>query len=62
MTRPRLSTPRQPTSRTEFTRAEQTRLHDLRARYQVGQDLFSPSEWSRLRFVRWLYEQGRLMS
>lgn len=43
-----------------FTPAEQRALRTLRARYQQDRDLFSPSEFARLRFLRWLIQSGRL--
>jgi hypothetical protein len=45
-----------------FTRAQQITLRALRARYSVAGDLFDKTELSRLRFVRWLYQTGRLAS
>jgi hypothetical protein len=45
-----------------FTRAERATLRTLRARYRAGRDLFDHTELARLRFVRWLYQAGRLAS
>jgi hypothetical protein len=45
-----------------FTRAERATLRQLRARYRAGRDLFDAQEVARLRFIRWLYETGRLAS
>lgn len=44
------------------TSAEQETLSRHRDRYQQGHDLFTGQELARLRFVRWLYETGRLLS
>ena len=43
-----------------FTRTERATLRTLRARYRAGRDLFDSKELARLRFVRWLYQTGRL--
>lgn len=43
-----------------FTRAEWLDLCALRNRYQQDHDLFSKPEQARLRFLRWLYQNGRL--
>ena len=43
-----------------FTHAEQHALRTLRARFQQDHDLFSSPELARLRFLRWLYQTGRL--
>jgi len=48
------------TPTTTFTRAEQRALRVLRTRYRQDCDLFSPRERTRLHFVRWLYQTGRL--
>jgi hypothetical protein len=45
-----------------FTKTERDTLRALRARYQDNQDIFSPEEMARLRFQRWRYETGRLVS
>ena len=47
-----------------LTRAELTtfRLLRLRARYSVCRDLFDDKELAHLRFIRWLYQTGRLAS
>jgi hypothetical protein len=44
------------------TTTQQQALYRLRARYQQDRDLFSRQELARLRFVRWLYQAGRLRS
>jgi hypothetical protein len=43
-----------------FTRDEQAALHTLREHYHQCRDLFSTRELARLRFIRWLYEEGEL--
>lgn len=43
-----------------FSPAEQHSLRILRARYQLSRDFFSLRELASLRFVRWLYQTGRL--
>jgi len=43
-----------------FTQAERASLRRLRARYRAGRDLFDAKELARLRFIRWLYQTGRL--
>ena len=43
-----------------FTRTERASLRALRARYRAGRDLFDRQEMARLRFVRWLYQTGRI--
>ena len=45
-----------------FTLAEWQALRVLRRRYRPERDLFSDSELACLRFVRWLYQRGRLPS
>jgi hypothetical protein len=50
------------TTTTTFTPLEQEVLQALRARYHQDHDLFSDSELEQLRFVRWLYQTGRLSS
>jgi hypothetical protein len=44
-----------------FSPAEQQALQILRARYQQDRDLFSTQERRYLRFLRWLYQTGRLV-
>jgi hypothetical protein len=39
---------------------ERHALHTLRERYQHDHDFFSARELARLRFLRWLYETGRV--
>lgn len=43
-----------------FTAQERQDLTSLRDRYQQGRDQFSYSEFARLRFLRWLYGDGRI--
>ena len=45
---------------TMFTPAERTALRALRRRYSRQRDLLSQREQARLRFIRWLYQTGRL--
>ena len=45
-----------------FTPEQHAVLRILRARYQQDHDLFSQQELARLRFLRWLYQTGRLVS
>jgi hypothetical protein len=45
-----------------FTREESEALYALRYRYLQGHDLLSRRELERLRFLRWLYDTGRLES
>jgi hypothetical protein len=45
-----------------FTPAECAALRQLRARDRAGRDLFTAPELARLRFLRWLYQTGRLTS
>ncbi len=44
-----------------FTLSEWAELYALRERYEQSRDLFSVREQERLRFIRWLYETGRLV-
>ena len=44
-----------------FTPAQQRALHILRRRYQEDRDFFTRRELARLRFLRWLYQKGRLV-
>ena len=53
-------TPSTPPAASVFTRAEQATLRELRARYCACRDLFNERELARLRFIRWLYQTGRL--
>lgn len=48
------------TTATQGDTATQQALCRLRARYQQDHDLFSRQELARLRFVRWLYQTGRV--
>jgi hypothetical protein len=43
-----------------FTRVERTSLRDLRNRYRIARDILGAREMARLRFVRWLYHEGRV--
>ena len=43
-----------------FTPAQRAALRQLRARYRAGRDLFTAPELARLRFLRWLFQTGRL--
>jgi len=43
-----------------FTRAEWDSLCVLRTRYQQDPDLLSERERAHVRFLRWLYQTGRL--
>ncbi len=45
-----------------FTPQERLRLLALRARYQQSRDQLDERELARLRFLRWLYETGRLVA
>ncbi|HEY7779081.1 MAG TPA: hypothetical protein VIC85_02605 [Ktedonobacterales bacterium] len=45
-----------------FTREETAALYALRYRYLQTHDLLSRRELERLRFLRWLYDTGRLES
>jgi hypothetical protein len=45
-----------------FTNYERARLDALRARYQGNQDMFTGREMARLRFLRWLVQNGRIES
>jgi hypothetical protein len=56
-----MTTPtRSPAPTTPLTRAEWHTLRVLRARYQQDRDLLSERERAYVRFLRWLYETGRL--
>jgi hypothetical protein len=48
--------------RVGFSREEIASLFRVKARYQRGAYYETPSEYKRLAFVRWLYQQGRLQS
>jgi hypothetical protein len=43
-----------------FTRAEWNRLCALRTRYQQDPEPLSERERARMRFLRWLYQTGRV--
>jgi hypothetical protein len=43
-----------------FTAAQQKRLLLLKEQYGLGGDLMSAGEYAHLRFMRWLYQTGRL--
>lgn len=45
-----------------FTSSESQALEALRNRYHENRDLFAERELARLRFLRWLYETGRVAS
>ena len=45
-----------------FTREEMDALSALRSRYFESHDLLSGRELERLRFLRWLYQIGRIES
>jgi hypothetical protein len=45
-----------------FTDRECLLLTALRGRYAQDRDLFEHHELARLRFIRWLYEAGRLQA
>lgn len=47
---------------TLFTREQQDVLLALQARYRQDPGLFGDQEMMRLRFVRWLYQNGRTES
>ena len=49
-----------PAPPTTFARAEWRTLRVLRVRYQQDRDLLSERERAHVRFLRWLYETGRL--
>jgi hypothetical protein len=49
------------TSASTFTARELRTLRDLRARYRQDRDLFTPREATRLHFIRWLVQSGRLI-
>jgi hypothetical protein len=55
-----MNTPPTPQA-TLFTAAQWQALDTLRQRYGQDHDLFSECERARLRFVRWLYQAGRLV-
>ena len=44
-----------------FTPAERRMLRALRTRYRQDRDLFGERVRARLRFLRWLYQTGRLV-
>ena len=46
---------------TTFAPAAWQALRALRTRYGQHRDLFSAGELARLRFLRWLYQTGRLV-
>ena len=48
-------------TRTRFTAAKRRALRGLCVRYREQRDLFSAIELSRLRFVRYLVQSGRLV-
>ena len=50
-----------PAPASPFTPAQWQVLHTLRARYQQDRDLLSECERAHLRFLRWLYQTGRLV-
>jgi hypothetical protein len=43
-----------------FTPAERQRLLQLQEQYQRGGDFLNSREYASLRFMRWLYQTGRL--
>ena len=45
-----------------FSREQSTRLFSIKERYQQGAYHESTAEYKRLKFVRWLYQHGRLQS
>jgi N-acyl-L-homoserine lactone synthetase len=45
---------------TKFTVAERKDLVHLRTRYRQGRDFLSGQEYAHMRFVRWLYQTGRI--
>ena len=45
-----------------FSQREQRILHSLRADYLVGRGYLGAREIEHMRFVRWLYRTGRLIS
>lgn len=55
------STPAAP-AQMPFSRREMLALRRLRSTYQQDRDLLSDAERARLRFQRWLYTTGRLVS
>jgi hypothetical protein len=61
-TEPTLTTTHTPLpANAAFTAGRAVTLHALRARYRETREFFTPMEMVRLRFLRWLYETGRLM-
>jgi hypothetical protein len=55
-----MNTPARPQA-TLFTPAQWQALDTLRQRYAQDHDPFSDRERARLRFLRWLYQTGRLV-
>ncbi len=49
-------------SQTTFASKEWDALCTLRHQYRQYRDLFSAGERAHLRFLRWLYQTGRLVS
>jgi hypothetical protein len=49
-----------PSTAPAFTPTQRATLRALRARYRASRDVFDSKELARLRFVRWLYQTGRL--
>jgi hypothetical protein len=45
-----------------FSVPEQQKLLELRNRYGDDRDIFTPQEKERIRFLRWLYQNGRIPS
>jgi hypothetical protein len=45
-----------------FSAPEQQKLQELRNRYGDDRDIFTPQEKERIRFLRWLYQNGRISS
>ena len=45
-----------------FSAPEQQKLQELRNRYGDDRDIFTPQEKERIRFLRWLYQNGRITS
>lgn len=59
--RPRLTAPAEDTlDQVGFSREEIDRLRRLRDMYPYIEYVDSPSQWHRLRFVKWLYTQGQI--
>jgi hypothetical protein len=46
--------------RAGFSRDEIRRLRDIREAYPYIEYVDSRREWHRLRFVRWLYQEGQI--